>query len=72
MNHPPSGSKHTNPRFAGRDWRDIAIGELTSPDDIRWIDMDSSVEEATIVSAALAACSWRSRGSSPANSLLPM
>ncbi|UNI17287.1 cell separation during budding [Purpureocillium takamizusanense] len=48
MNHPPSGSKHTNPRFAGRDWRDIAIGELTSPDDIRWIDMDSSVEEATI------------------------
>ncbi|PNY30030.1 Protein SDS23 [Tolypocladium capitatum] len=49
LNHPPSGSRHTNPRFVGREWRDITVGELVSLDDVRWIEMDSSVEEATMV-----------------------
>lgn len=49
MNHPPT-NKQANPKFAGRDWREITAGELVSDDDVRWIELDSSVEEATIVS----------------------
>ncbi|KAK7416967.1 cell separation during budding [Neonectria punicea] len=48
LNHPPA-NKHANPRFAGRDWRDVSIGELVSPEDIRWIELDSSIEEATML-----------------------
>ncbi|KPM37456.1 Protein SDS23 [Neonectria ditissima] len=48
LNHPPV-NKHANPKFAGRDWRDISIGELVSPEDIRWIELDSSIEEATML-----------------------
>ncbi|KAF3352455.1 hypothetical protein VdG1_09142 [Verticillium dahliae VDG1] len=29
LNHPPAANKHSNPRFAGRDWRDISVNELT-------------------------------------------
>ncbi|KAJ4020261.1 cell separation during budding [Fusarium irregulare] len=47
LSHPPAGNKHANPKFAGRDWRDVAIGELVSPDDIKWVEFDTSVEEAT-------------------------
>ncbi|KAF2972043.1 hypothetical protein GQX73_g1607 [Xylaria multiplex] len=47
LNHPPA-ARHHNPRFAGRDWRDIAIGELISEDDVRWVDMDTSVEDASM------------------------
>ncbi|TRX95914.1 hypothetical protein FHL15_003056 [Xylaria flabelliformis] len=47
LNHPPASRLH-NPRFAGRDWRDIAIGELISDDDVRWVDMDTSVEDASM------------------------
>lgn len=49
LNHPPSANKHANPKFAGREWQNITIGELVSSEDVRWIDMDSSVEEATMV-----------------------
>jgi len=48
MNNPPSANKHFNPKFANRDWRDITIGELVSPSDVRWVEMDSSVEQATM------------------------
>lgn len=48
LNHPPT-NRLPNPRFAGRDWRDIALGELVSPDDVKWTEMDTSVEEATMV-----------------------
>lgn len=49
MAHPPP-SRQPNPRFAGRDWRDVQLGELVSlnPDEVRWVDLDSSVEEATM------------------------
>ncbi|KAI0205991.1 hypothetical protein F4808DRAFT_408535 [Astrocystis sublimbata] len=46
INNPPA-SRH-NPRFAGRDWRDVAIGELVSEEDVRWVDMDTSVEDASM------------------------
>ncbi|CAM1503767.1 Fc.00g013580.m01.CDS01 [Cosmosporella sp. VM-42] len=49
LNHPPAGNKYANPRFAGRDWRDVSVGELVSPDDIRWVELDSSIEEATML-----------------------
>ena len=48
LNHPPT-AKQQNPRFAGRDWRDIAIGELVTGEDVKWVDMDTSVEDATKV-----------------------
>lgn len=49
LNNPPA-SRHSNSRFAGREWRDVHVGELTSPDDVRWATMATSVEEATMVS----------------------
>ncbi|KJZ76202.1 Protein SDS23 [Hirsutella minnesotensis 3608] len=48
LNHPPHGNKYGNPKFSGREWRDITIGELVSPDDVAWVEMDSSVEDATM------------------------
>lgn len=48
MNHPPS-NRHPNPRYAGRDWQDIALGELAVPEDVRWADFDLSVQDATMV-----------------------
>lgn len=53
LNNPPSANRHLNPKFANREWREITIGELVSPSDVRWVEMDSSVEEATIVSFAI-------------------
>lgn len=49
MAHPPP-SRQPNPRFAGRDWRDVQLGELVqlNMDEVRWVDLDSSVEEATM------------------------
>ncbi|KAK0648755.1 hypothetical protein B0T16DRAFT_325881 [Cercophora newfieldiana] len=44
--NPPS-NRHANARFAGRDWRDIALSELV-PDEARWADLDTSIEEATM------------------------
>ena len=54
LNHPPT-AKQQNPRFAGRDWRDIAIGELVTGEDVKWVDMDTSVEDATKVSTVRSA-----------------
>ena len=48
LQHPPV-LKPSDPRFAGRDWRSIHVGELVQQSDVRWIELDSSVEEATKV-----------------------
>ncbi|KAK3301537.1 uncharacterized protein B0H64DRAFT_414963 [Chaetomium fimeti] len=48
MNHPPT-NKHPNPRYAGRDWRDITVGELAVPEDVRWADLGLSVQDATML-----------------------
>ncbi|KAK3320052.1 hypothetical protein B0T19DRAFT_451398 [Cercophora scortea] len=48
MNNPPSNRKHPNPLWVGRDWRDITLGELTLPEEVRWAELDTSVEEATM------------------------
>ena len=44
--NPPHSS---DSRFAGRDWRSIQVNELTSPDDLRFVEADTSVEDATNV-----------------------
>ena len=48
MNNPPP-NRHQNPRYVGRDWRDVAIGELLQPDEVKWAELDTSVQEATKV-----------------------
>lgn len=44
INHPPA---QRNPNFVGRDWRDIALGELVSADAVRWATLNNSVEDCT-------------------------
>ncbi|KAL3434699.1 hypothetical protein BDV09DRAFT_195563 [Aspergillus tetrazonus] len=43
----PPAPHNINPAFAGRDWREISIGELVSPDDLRFVEVDTGIEEAT-------------------------
>lgn len=45
----PPTNKMADPRFAGRDWRAIPLGELASLSDVKWVTMDTCVEEATMV-----------------------
>jgi hypothetical protein len=49
LNNPPPSGKLSNPSFAGRDWRDISVGELSEPDDVLWAELDTTVEDATKV-----------------------
>lgn len=58
MNHPPS-NRHPNPRYAGRDWRDITVGELAVPEDVRWAELDLSVQDATMVRLSFPLCHVR-------------
>ncbi|PSS06990.1 hypothetical protein M430DRAFT_23143 [Amorphotheca resinae ATCC 22711] len=46
LNHPPN-SKTSDPRFAGRDWRSIHVGELVQKSDVRWAELDTNVQDAT-------------------------
>nr|OQO21927.1 hypothetical protein B0A51_13027 [Rachicladosporium sp. CCFEE 5018] len=34
-------------RFRGRDWRSIGVAEITDPDEVRFVQMDSSIEGTT-------------------------
>ncbi|KAL3478246.1 hypothetical protein BJX99DRAFT_224889 [Aspergillus californicus] len=43
----PPAPNHVNPAFVDRDWREISIGELVSPDDLKFVELDTGVEEAT-------------------------
>jgi CBS domain-containing protein len=49
LNNPPHANRFHNPKFANREWREITVEELVSPKDVKWIDMDSSVEDATMI-----------------------
>ena len=46
LNHP---TKTADPRFVGRDWRTIHIGELVTSSDVRWAEIDTSIQDATTV-----------------------
>ena len=48
INNPPQRTAQ-DPKFAGRDWRTIKIQELTSPDDLRFVEASTGVEAATNV-----------------------
>jgi len=48
LNHPPA-SRSGDPRFVGRDWRQIRVGELVEGSDFRWVELDIGVEQATKV-----------------------
>lgn len=45
----PPAPNHANPAFVGRDWREISIGELVSPEDLKFVEIDTGIEEATNV-----------------------
>ncbi|QDS71322.1 hypothetical protein FKW77_001994 [Venturia effusa] len=56
MNNPPTMSssqggagKSGKSEFAGRDWRDVKVGEVVDEELVRWVEMETSVEEATNV-----------------------
>ncbi|CDM33683.1 hypothetical protein DTO013E5_1458 [Penicillium roqueforti] len=43
----PPPPKASNPAFVGRDWREISVGELVSPGDLKFVELDTGIEEAT-------------------------
>lgn len=47
INPPTAGS--ADPKFAGRDWQHIGVGELVHSEDLRWVEVDTGVEDATNV-----------------------
>lgn len=49
LNNPPTAGT-ADPRFAGKDWQTIGVGELCDPADLRWVELDSGIEDATNVS----------------------
>lgn len=56
LNNPPTAGS-ADPAFAGRDWQHISVGELVNSNDLRFVELDTSVEAATNVSYH-AALSW--------------
>lgn len=45
LNNPPT--KNGAPEFVGREWRTIHVGEIVHPEQVRFVEYDTSVEEAT-------------------------
>ncbi|KAJ5551330.1 Major facilitator superfamily domain general substrate transporter [Penicillium sp. DV-2018c] len=43
----PPPPKPSDPAFVGRDWRHISIGELVTPGDLKFVELDTGIEEAT-------------------------
>ena len=56
INNPPT--KAGDPKFHGRDWRTIRLGEIVDPSLVRFVELDTSVEDATAVCIA---SSWLTR-----------
>ncbi|KAL8762245.1 MAG: hypothetical protein Q9184_001726 [Pyrenodesmia sp. 2 TL-2023] len=48
LSNPPTAGT-ADPRFAGKDWQTIRVGELCVPADLRWVELDSGIEDATNV-----------------------
>lgn len=48
INNPPTAAQDgADDKFRGRDWRSIGIGELVQEGDLRWVELDVGMEEAT-------------------------
>ena len=48
LSNPPTAGS-ADPAFAGRNWEHISVGELVNPDDLHFVELDTSVEAATNV-----------------------
>ncbi|KAK2813090.1 cell separation during budding [Emmonsiellopsis sp. PD_5] len=46
IDNPPTRNA-ADPAFSGRDWTQITIGELVSPSDLRFVEVDTGIEDAT-------------------------
>jgi hypothetical protein len=54
MNNPPTmatGERGGKDEFVGKDWRSVKVGEIVDKELVRFVEMDTSVEEATNVCA---------------------
>ena len=49
LNNPPKGGS-ADPAFLGRDWHGISVGELVDAKDVRFVGLDTGIEDATNVS----------------------
>ncbi|CAN9289270.1 unnamed protein product [Alternaria alternata] len=47
LNNPPT--KGGDPKFQGRDWKSVRLGEIVDPDLVRFVEYDTSVEDATSI-----------------------
>ena len=57
INNPPvARGDDSAPRFAGRDWRSIALAEIIAPDEVRFVEADTTVEAATKVYLSCVYC----------------
>lgn len=57
LNNPPTAGS-ADPAFAGRDWQHISVGELVNPKDLRFVELETSVEDATNVGGHRGAWRW--------------
>ena len=48
FDNPPT-SGHADPKFAGRNWQHISVGELVVPEDLRFVELNTGIEDATNV-----------------------
>lgn len=48
LNNPPTAGS-VDPNFSGRDWQTIGVGELCTSADVRWVEFDAGIEDATNV-----------------------
>ena len=48
LNNPPK-AETADPKFAGRDWHTISAGELVDEQDVRFVEVETGIEEATNV-----------------------
>jgi hypothetical protein len=62
LNNPPKPD-NADPKFQGRDWHTIAVGELVDVKDVHFVEVDTGIEEATNVRAPVPAVSQTDRRS---------
>jgi hypothetical protein len=48
INNPPN-AKPSDPAFLGRDWRTVALEEIVDQKQVRFVELETSVEKATDV-----------------------
>lgn len=48
INNPPVGQREDT-KFAGRDWKSVTAGEVIDEREVRFVELDTSVEDATNV-----------------------